>query len=174
MLITLHSWKTLPCRSSLFYTAVLSQFPIIHCFWRLETMRQLLWWNNYPRTGFSLSTFHRAVTQQAPVPDAGTNLLGSGFLSKSSVQRETDFSPLFSVPLQSGLGNGDMQIMRIEALNLASLESHAHHPCTENRLMWAGHMFLWGWGLGRLILFPFPICLSGSPGLSLVTWPILV
>lgn len=60
-------------------------------------------------------------------------------LSTSPAQREidswvtsaSDFSPLLSVPWESKRGSSDMCIMRLEALNLASLGEHAHHPCAE-------------------------------------------
>lgn len=67
-----------------------------------------------------------------------------------------DVSTFLSVPWESRLEWGDVQIMRTETLNLASLESHAYHPWAENSLMWSGNRFPWGWELGSLSLLPPP------------------
>lgn len=85
------------------------------------------------------------------------------------------FLPLSPLPfpslrlLESRLGRNDMQVVKDGVLNLTSLEFHVHHcVCTEKSLMWAENIFLWGWALGKLIMLPILICLSGSPVLCLV------
>lgn len=59
--------------------------------------------------------------------------------------------------------------MRIEALNMAYLESYAHCPCAEKSLIWAGNIFLVGMRIGETHSTPYPH-LFGSIALSLMTY----